>query len=333
MLRRRESSPTIRDVAQSLNLSHTTVSRVLNNKADNFISANTRERVMTAVREMNYRPNRAARALATGRTNLVALWVGDVSDPYYAAVTHHVEAQLRLQDLDMIHVASNRSQLQNDLNYFVDGILALDGVLEVVAFLDQATAPHPPLVSMGCYAYKKIDFVEVDLTVGAAEAVTHLLESGCKRVAYFVSEWGMETTDARRRAYDTVMQAWGREPEYIQITASRRVLARRAIQDYIKECGCPDGLFCFNDEIAIGAYRGLRDAGVRIPDDVVLVGCDGIEDTEYLDVPISTVPQPYEEMCARALALLKRRIEEPDAVIMGESLPTHVVVRASSRRT
>ena len=329
---------TIRDIAKTLNVSHTTVSRVLNGRGGEFISEATRRRVQTAALELNYRPNPAARKLATGRANMVAVWMGDAFHPYYAAVSHYVEAQLRRDNLDMLHLVSNRPHHENDFSYFVDGILALDGRPEVETFLQKASQPHPPLVSMGVNVCTSVDYVQVDLGVGTRDAITHLLESGCKRIPFLVTEWGLSSGDARRRAYEAVLHEWGREPELIFMgenerpAESWRSKARVLIRDYVAAKGCPDGLFCFSDDLAIGAYRGLRDLGIRIPHDIALVGCDGIEDGEYLDTPLSTITQPFEELCARAWEALKRRIENPDAPLIGESLPSRFIARESSQR-
>ena len=329
---------TIRDIAKTLNVSHTTVSRVLNGRGGEFISEATRRRVQTAARELNYRANPAARKLATGRANMIAVWMGDPFYPYFAAVSHYVEAQLRQHNLDMLHVASNRPHHENDFSYFVDGILALDGLPEVEAFLKHASQPHPPLVSMGCNICKSLDYVWVDLGIGTRAAMTHLLESGCRRIPFLVTEWGLTSGDARRYAYQAVMQEWGCEQELIflpereQEVHSWRSKARARMRDYVTENGCPDGLFCFSDDLAIGAYRGLRDLGIRIPDDIALVGCDGIEDALYLDTPLSTIEQPYEAMCVEAWRLLQRRMTTPDAPLEQVILTPKLILRESSRR-
>jgi DNA-binding LacI/PurR family transcriptional regulator len=104
----------------------------------------------------------------------------------------------------------------------------------------------------------------------------------------------------------------------------------RALKAYIARHGCPDGLFYFNDDVAIGAFRALRDLGLRIPQDVALVGCAGIEDTAYHDPPLSTIAQPIEEMCVTALSFLIGRIKEPSIPVQQIVLQPRLEVRGSS---
>lgn len=322
---------TIRDIAKHLNVSHTTVSRVLNGRGAEFISQETQQRVLTAVREMNYRPNRAARALATGRSNTVALWLEDVRMPYFVMALHHVKQQLQRSGMNMVYVSRARGGEDDDIfQWSPDGIIAFDGGDRVQAYVESAPPGSPPIVSVGCYYNDRVDFVGVDLYSGAYAAVQRLVSIGCRRIAYLVSEWGNHAGDAR---YDGCMDALrevGREPDIIVAPDAHRGPSRRVIAEYVQERGCPDGLFCFSDDMAIGAYRGLRDRGLRIPEDVAMIGCDGIEDTEYLDSPLSTIAQPNEEMCALAWEYLKRRMEQPDAPLQQTLLKPRLILRESS---
>lgn len=296
---------TIQEIAEQLHVSAATVSRVLNGHNPQLISAATRERVLVAAREMGYRPNRAARALVTGRTNLIALWMPNLHEPFYASIVHHVQQQVQPHGLDLIvqvthdHVPEAR--------WPVDGILACDFLQSLEAL--ESAAGETPWVSMGSYTPEKGHIVGVDLHAGALEAVRHLLTIGCQRIAYLSPPWGLYHGDARRDAYVAELNAAGREPEFIEAANHTRAASRDAIIAYVTAHGTPDGLFCRNDDMAIGAYRALRDLGLRIPEDVALIGCDGIEDTEYLDTPLTTLIQPIEAMCAVAWEVLRTAIQ------------------------
>jgi DNA-binding LacI/PurR family transcriptional regulator len=102
------------------------------------------------------------------------------------------------------------------------------------------------------------------------------------------------------------------------------------VRDHVAAHGPAEALFCFSDEGAIGAYRGLRDLGLRVPDDVALVGCNGDLDTEYLDVPISTLVCPGEEMCAQAWQFLQQRMSHPDLPRQAALLLPKLEIRESS---
>ena len=110
-----------------------------------------------------------------------------------------------------------------------------------------------------------------------------------------------------------------------------RAHVRGVVREYIAENGCPDGLMCFNDDVALGAYRAVRDHDLRVPEDVAIVGHDGIEDTEFLPVPITTIVQPVEEMSRIAWEFLKIRMENPDAPPQQKILEARLEIRASSR--
>ncbi len=233
---------------------------------------------------------------------------------------------------DMVKHPDWRAYCEKFPQWQVDGIIALDSPECVRVFRQANPHVHMPVVSMGAYYVEEGDFVGIDLYSGAVEAVQHLLQAGVKRPAYLVCNYGNRAGDARYDGYTAAVRQAGLEPLYIVAEHSSRPCARERMHQYLDEHPCPDGLFCFNDEMAIGAYRALCERGIRVPDDVAIVGCDGIMDTEYLERPLSTVVQPVEEMCRLAWEFLHRRIENPSVAPQQVLLKAHLVVRDSSRR-
>jgi DNA-binding LacI/PurR family transcriptional regulator len=331
---------TLRDVARRLNLSDATVSRVLNGRDDPFISEATRRRVKAVAGEMGYRPNRTARALVTGRTHLISLWMLDLYSPFYAQVVYHVAAQLRPLPYQMLVTLTDRdprspSEMRDLASWEVDGILAHENAPFLNAFREANPSFRPPIVAMGSFSCppEEIDRVGIDLYSGTVEAVRHLVARGGRRIAYLVNDRSNFPDKHRHAAYHAVLGAAGLPPESIVTSDQSRGGARVTVRDYVRDHGCPDALFCHNDDMAIGAYLGLRDQGIRIPDDVALVGCDGIEDTEWLECPLSTLAQPLEQMCALAGEFLQRRIDDPNAPRQQAMLQPTLVIRESSRET
>ncbi|GIV21691.1 MAG: LacI family transcriptional regulator [Armatimonadota bacterium] len=327
---------TIKDIANRLNLSTATVSKVLSGRESAFISEATRQKVLETAREMGYRPNRVARALVTGKTDIISLWAETLA-PYHTEVVNLLMDQMRpygfeLIVTDMVKHPDWRAYCEKFPQWQVDGIIALDSPRCVRAYREANPMVRTPLVSIGAYYVEEGDFVGVDLYSGATEAVQHLLQTGCRRPAYLVCEYGNHVGDARYDGYTFVMQQSGLEPLVIVAEQSSRPSARQRMHEYLDEYPCPDGLFCFNDEMAIGAYRALCERGIRVPDDVAIVGCDGIMDTEYLERPLSTVVQPVAEMCRLGWEFLLRRIENPSVAPQQVLLKAHLVVRDSSRR-
>ena len=327
---------TIKDIASRLNLSTATVSKVLSGRGGAFISEATRQKVLETAREMGYRPNRVARALVTGKTDIISLWAETLA-PYHTEVVNLLMDQMRphgfdLIITDMVKHPDWRAYCEKFPQWHVDGIIALDSPRCVRVYREANPMVRTPLVSMGAYYVEEGDFVGVDLYAGAMEAVQHLLQVGCRRPAYLVCEYGNHVGDARYDGYMQVMRQAGLEPLVIVAEHSSRPSARQRMLEYLDEHPCPDGLFCFNDEMAIGAYRALCERGIRVPEEVAIVGCDGILDTEYLERPLSTVVQPVQEMCWLGWQFLFRRMENPSVVPQQALLKAHLVVRDSSRR-
>jgi LacI family transcriptional regulator len=124
------------------------------------------------------------------------------------------------------------------------------------------------------------------------------------------------------------------KPEFIYypLTEQQRSITRQLIQDYIREHGRPDAIFCHSDDVAMGIYRGLCDMKLRVPDEVALVGCDGIQDTEYLECPLTTLVQPVTAMCATAWQFLIQRMDRPGTKPQRMKLKPKLVVRDSTTR-
>lgn len=285
---------------------------------------------------MGYRPNSAARALVTGQTHVVAVWMVELHRPHFARALQLAWQQAGQYGFEMIIGNLERhdegpgdSRLSR---WPADGILAYEYPERVDAYLDATPHTSTPIVSMGAYYSERTDFVGVDLYAGTRSAVQHLLEAGCQRVAYLVQAWGNHVGDARYDAYNASLREAGREPEYIVSPGNTRAAAHEALRAYVLKHGHPDGLFCFNDDLAIGAYRALREMGIRVPEDIALVGCDGIEDDEYLDTSLSTIAQPLEQMCQLSWQFLKQRMDDPSLAPQQVVLSPQLVVRESSRR-
>lgn len=332
--------PTRDDVARTAKVSGATVSRVLNGRHDEYVRSETRERVLHAVRELGYHPNHMGRALVTGRTGLVALWMDHLLTPFYSYVAHFFTNQASSHGYETtISLRNRRHPVTLGTNsprvssWPVDGIIAHEDDRRVRAYLCLPKSRRTPIVSVGGVDFKipEVDYVGIDLKSGAIEAVRHLIRTGGRRVAMMIDgDFGHEG-DERWKAYHEVMLDAGMEPELILTENQTRLAGRSAIVSYVQQKGCPDSIFCYNDDLAISAFRGLRDLGIRIPDDVALIGCDGIEDAEYHDPAISSVVQPISAMCSLAWDCLERRLREPSCDLHQTVLKPELVLRESTR--
>jgi LacI family transcriptional regulator len=329
---------TIKDIAVRSNLSHTTVSRVLNRRGDAFISEETRQRIFALAREMGYQPNTIARALATGRSNTIALSLGAVVHPLAALVIQNLMQEVETQNYEIIISKVATANDDNDApltQWPVDGFLFFNTPPPASAI--EGVANPKAIVAMGTGCVEIIDHVEVDLHHGFVQAMKHLIEGGSKRIAHMTMESLAKDGDPRTDAYRSEMRAAGLKEELIfqpelYLPASQSADAHAAVARHVKEYGYPDAIICRNDHMALGAYRALRDHGCRIPEDVALVGCDGIAEAKYLDAPLTTIEQPITEMCEIGWQFLKNRLDDPSLPIQSALLQSKLVIRKSSQR-
>jgi DNA-binding LacI/PurR family transcriptional regulator len=335
-LKKRSSSskPTISDLAARLSLSKGTVSRILNEKGAAF-SEETRTRVFAVAQEIGYSPNPLARALATGRSGFVALWMQTLVTSYHAQVAHAMEEALENHGYQIAVTPFGRFNRNRDfytgVPAGVDGMIAHEIYGDIWPLLFREGSQQIPVVTTGIFAPEESrDHVQVDLTGASVEAVQHLVHSGRSRIAYASDDMHTRIDDKRYMAYQSVLKESGIEPELIDLPSQQRDAIRVFLRDYVQKNGCPGAIFCHNDDAAIAVYRALLDLNLRVPEDCALVGCDGIPDTEYLSVPITTIVQPYAMLCETACQFLKRRLAEPDAPSQQAVLPAMLEIRQSS---
>jgi DNA-binding LacI/PurR family transcriptional regulator len=330
---------TIHDIARELNLSAMTVSRVLSQAENVKVAPATRERVRQAAISMGYRPNRNASALASGRTQLIGLWISHLHSSVYSQIADAcrkaVEGsgmEISVSQMDW-HFSTAYSQRR--FEWPVDGILAVDPppVKQIEALIKDVPWQDIPRVNLGSgqsVAWSK-DYVRIDLKDAACKATEHLLKVGCRRIAYVTTEGLDRPGMSHYDGYTQVIKSAGYEPECITANSWDCAVVRRYVRDYIQKHGHPDGIFCHHDELAIASYRALRDLKLNIPQDVAIIGCEGNEFLEYFDPPISTMALPIKEMCQYAWQLLNQRINEPESAPQGVTLPYEFLERESSK--
>lgn len=325
---------TIKDVAREAKCSIATVSRVLNRVNDAVITEETKQRVLQAAKTVNYQPNRAARTLITGRTNLVVLLTANTYLPFSASIIHQLQrlAQQDSYDLIVSEILPDDSET-DDLRIArlpADGVILFGEDRSQIVIRLTAALPTLPVVTLGAHYEKTTNYVGVDLYSSSLDAMRHLAGQNCQRIAYLVQEQDNHEGDSRRDAYLLVCRETGIRPEWIFSTDETRSAARQATREYIEANGVLDAIFCHNDNLAMGAYRAVLDLGLRVPEEIAIVGCDGIEETEFLEKPLSTIVQPVPEMCAAAWQLLRQLMENVDLEVQGKMFESCFVARASS---
>lgn len=331
-----QSRPTRNDVARIAGTSGSTVSRVFSERTDIPIAEKTRERVLEAARQLGYVPDPTARALTEGRTGVVGFWICLEYSHYRAQVLDAMRAAVGASRLAM-HVANADEEYWRDRNFTrtyrtsVDGIIAFDSSVSLLAFGGEGSA-RVPFVSMGAIFSDERSYVGIDLAAGTRQALDHLFETGRHRVAFLVPEpWQLHESGPRAEVYRSELAARGLAPDVILTEGDRVTEVRKALQRRFATVPPPDALFCVNDDVAIAASRALIQMGLRVGQDVAVLGCDGIREIEEEPCTITTIRQPIEEMCALALQFLNERIENPSAPVRRRILQPELVVRESTR--
>lgn len=318
---------TLRDIAKHLNLSHATVSFVLNERRDVAIPEVTRDRVFQAARELGYRPNRAARALVSGRTQMVAICVPLFRHPYYFSVFNALYQACQENGYEVLACQSTAAN-RRAIDWPVDGIFLIDSESVVRSGnLPDST----PVVSIGAYVHPGVDHVYVDLMGGAVQAANHLVSQGCRRIAFVRQATSTDVPEDRETAYENVLRLADLPTEIIVSPRSDPEEVRRTVREYVKANGKPDGFMCRTDNFAMATIRGLADLGLRVPDDCAVVGYDGIDVGEITVPTLTTVSQPVHSMCTRAVEFLLNRLRDPKIPTQSATMTASLVVRESSR--
>lgn len=312
---------TVREISKRAGVSHATVSYVLSGKADSeAIPLKTQNHVRAIADELGWHPNHVLSALSTGSTHLVGMWQTSLGEAYQSQVMKTMEQILREDGHAMLLSPAYASGADEhfDLGLFnkwsVDGVIGVDGPENIRHFLKTHPRWRLPMVSMGSYALtddRLVDSVWVDVLTPIRQALERWLEEGRTHIAMLSA--GFEE-DSRGLLYRDFVRQHGLREEIIRFSKGQfqRTSAWEALSTYLRDHECPQALFCRSDETAIGAYRALRELGRSIPDEVALLGVDGIQTLDFLDHPVSTVVQPIETMCQTAWELLKERISQPD---------------------
>jgi DNA-binding LacI/PurR family transcriptional regulator len=292
------------DVARRAGVSQSTVSLVFSGKASGRISARTEAAVREAADELGYRPNAAARALKTGAARTVGLVVPDITNPFFGGLLRGAQNAARATGYAVTLIDTN-----NDRDWAAVSTETLragpaDGLL---LFELDAPPPSPgsePIVVIETES-RGHPSVRLDVVRGTEDAVRHLLELGHRRIGHLTAAHELPTFRLRRSTVDRL--AGGEVPRAaadIQLEE-----AKAATLALLREHGELTALFCDDDVLGAGAYLALRELGLRVPDDISVVGFDGLDIGRVLDPPLTTVVADAAELGRIAFELLLAQLD------------------------
>lgn len=329
---------TIYDIAREAGVSIATVSQVINGKGK--ISEKRRAEIMEIMERLHYQPSAIAAALTGKQTYTLGLLVPDISNPYFAELARAVEDRSRQLGYSVVICSTDNKdeRVERYLNLLqqkrVDGMMIGTGIdnAEILSPLLQQSIPvaliarHMPSLS--------VHTVTIDDILGGRLAAEHLLELGHTRVAVLSEPSKVSSSQERVRGFREALIKAGYtlEPNQIRESAADLSSAKKEALLLLGEIDHPTGLFCCNDIQAIGALQAAKDLGLRVPEDVSIIGFDNTILASVTSPPLTTVAQPIEDLGHRAVDLLieelKDERKEPQKIVLKPEL----VIRDSAGR-
>ncbi|NNC12769.1 LacI family DNA-binding transcriptional regulator [Planctomonas sp. JC2975] len=327
---------TAHDVAKVAGVSQRTVSNVVN--IPDRVGAETRKRVQAVIDELGYRPNPHARGLRTSRTGVIAFVVPELDIPYFSDLARSLIPELDQRSLTLVVDQTNgdpdreRAMLQGgSVSGTFDGVLL--NALNLTAADIEAAAATQPIVLLGEEDYGPgVDQIAVDGVEAAYVATRHLIDTGRTRIAALGRQSREAGTTAQREAgFVAAMTEAGLDPfRYMSRVEYTRESGAAAMRAMLDGDAPPDGVFCFNDLLALGAMRAAWERGLEIPRQIAFVGFDDIEDGRYSMPSLTTIAPDKATIARRAVEMLTERIAGRTGPGRREKAGFELVVRESS---
>lgn len=324
----------IRDVAKRARVSIATVSRTINSVPTvNLVLA---DRVREAIRDLNYYPNKQARALVSGRSRLVGLLVSDITNPFFPELIKRFEEVAVKRGYELLIGSTNydselRHVLRRMIERFVDGVAVMTfGVEDPV--LDELSSRNIPMVFMDVKeeAFRH-DALMVDYSHGMREAVQHLVALGHHDIGFISGPLAQHSAVLRRTAFLQSMHDCGCSHRDNFIVEGDHQLegGMLGMTALLRNTNAPTAVLCSNDMTAIGVLRTLQQRGFRVPQDMSVVGFDDIHLADFVNPPLTTVSMSRIEIAQKAVGALLDRIEgsRVSSAPVAQSISTALVVR------
>lgn len=324
----------LRDVARKAGVSISTVSLAL--RADPRIKESTRKRVLAAAADLGYRPNGLARDLKAGRTGMISVLIHDLGGPFYSELLRGVQARtLELGYTTIVGCTAGghgRPLTRLLIENRSDGAILLDASISEELLSSIASASFPIVVLDRIVEHPFVYLVTCDHEAGAYMATEHLIQSGYRHIA-FVS--GLQTSLHSKLRYQGYLRALSENaitmnPAYLYHGTYTEESGYTIGLGIAQSKNRPEAVFAANDEMAIGILRAVKECGLKVPDDLAIVGFDDAMITQYLTPPLTTVRQPMYQLGVEATQTLVAAIHG-DVDIQPIMLGTELVIRDSSR--
>jgi len=325
---------TIRSVAKLAGVSVATVSRVLNQRG--YVHIETEKKVLKAIKELNYTPSIVARSLNNKKTNTIGLILPDITNPFFPELARAIEDVMQIYGYTVVLCNSDGS-VEKEQEYidilkqkYIDGIIISTSNFVI----DQELFSQIPIVTLDRHVTsEKIPSVEGGNYEGAKLATEFLLSTGCKHIAHLQGPETIRNARERRDGYIDVLKAKGCFDGNLIVAADYDIKkATKVTFELLERDSSIDGIFAGNDLMAIGALKAIQMHGLRVPDDISVIGFDGIALGEMIYPELTTIAQPIYDMGAIAARILVKLIEEVPLESTHHKLDAQLVERRTTRR-
>ena len=328
-----QRQPNIYDVARLAKVSHQTVSRVLNKNPS--IRPETKARVENAMASLGYRPNLAARALASSRTHMLGILSSDTDFTGPAAMVHHMEIAARQNGYFAVSVgidANDPKSVNDGIEHFkrlaVEGIAFVTPKLEAVEQVRSQLNGIPVVTLDSMYRMDELA-VSVDNFSGGVTATSHLIELGHRNIVHISGPKGWFESTSRAAGYTSTMLTSNLAPQVIdgdwEISTGYRIGKELDVMGK----GIT-AMFIANDRMALGFMHATREKGLSIPEDLSIVGFDDLDETAYSSPPLTTLRQDFKELGSRAMGLLIAEIAGKPTKKMERLVPDLILRKSTS---
>ncbi|PIF24033.1 transcriptional regulator, LacI family [Candidatus Pantoea floridensis] len=326
----------MKDVARLAGVSTSTVSHVINN--NRFVSEQVREKVDQAIRELNYAPSALARSLKIKQTRTIGMLLTASSNPFYSEVVRGVENSCyeRGYSLILCNTEGDEERMNRSLETLmqkrVDGLLMMCTETHLPSAEILNRYPSVPMVMMDWAPFEgRGDIIQDNALLGGELATQHLIDRGYTRIACIAGPQDKTPARLRLEGFHKAMVNSGLlvPPGYVVDGDFEFQGGFNAMNQLLTLDSLPEAVFTSNDAMAVGVYHALFQAGLRVPQDIAVMGYDNIELARYLTPPLSTVHQPKDELGELAIDTLIHRMSDPDASQQTLVLTPELVERGS----
>lgn len=330
-----KNRPTMRDVAKTTGFSVNTVSRALNHKPD--VNEETRKTIVEAATKMGYRPNKLARSLRSNKTHTIGVIVADIANPYFGALVKGVEKEARKRHYSVILLNTDEDYereseaIQVVLEERVDGIIISPTQKETGTIKNLLQLGIPFVLFGRRFSDLETNYVVTDDVHGGFLATEHLISLGHRRIGMINGPIHISSAKERFQGYREALGRYGLKQEQSLVTAGAVTMedGYEVAESLLNKNPRPTAIFAFSDFVSFGVMKAIREVGLKVPEDISVVGYDDNQFASCSETPLTTIHIPKEELGINAAKVLKEQFVDNQPIKQVE-LSVDLIVRQST---